>query len=87
MEGKSLVKNKSEYKNKKPTLVQKEWLERGLEEPGGKLPLFDYGGHKISPRTVNSCINQGWAKKWFDNPIKPDWLVCKLTSTGRKILK
>lgn len=65
---------------------QRKWLERGLEQPGGKLPLFDIEGQKVSERTVKSCIKQGWAEPWFDNPIKPDWLVCKLTESGRKAL-
>jgi hypothetical protein len=32
---------------------------------------------------VRSCIDQGWAEPWFSNPLKPDWLVCKLTAAGR----
>ncbi|MBM3545395.1 MAG: hypothetical protein FJX54_00465 [Alphaproteobacteria bacterium] len=59
------------------------WLKRGLDQPGGKLPLFDIDGQRINPRTIKTCIEQGWAEPWFDNPIKPDWLVCKLTEAGR----
>ncbi len=70
----------------KPTLVQRAWLVRGLSQAGHKLPLFDYLGQRISPRTIQSCINQGWAEPWFDNPIKPEWLVCKLTEQGRRML-
>ena len=62
---------------------QREWLARGLEQPGGKLPLFDRDGQKFSDRTVRACIRQGFAEPWFDNPIKPDWLVCRLTDKGR----
>jgi hypothetical protein len=68
----------------RPSGPQRAWLRRGLEQPGGKLPLFDRNGRRISERTIRSCIEQGWAEPWFDNPIKPDWLVCKLTDTGRK---
>jgi hypothetical protein len=70
----------------KPSGVQFKWLERGLSQAGGKLPLFDDEGQKISSRTVNSCLKQGWVEPWFVNPIKPDWLVCKLTDSGRKAL-
>ena len=66
--------------------AQREWLSRGLSQPGGKLPLFDRDGQKISERTVKSCIRKGWAEPWFENPIKPDWLVCRLTDSGRKAL-
>ncbi len=61
------------------------WLRRGLDQPGGKLPLFDVDGQRINPRTIKTCIEQGWAEPWFDNPIKPDWLVCKLTDAGRAV--
>ena len=74
-------------KGRKPTQPQREWLVRGLSEPGGKLPLFDYRGQRISSRTVESCIKYGWAEPWFENQLKPDWQVCKITDTGKKILK
>lgn len=66
-----------------PSPVQRAWLRRGLDQPGGKLPLFDSYGKQIDPRTVLACIEQGWAEPWFANPTKRDWLVCKLTATGR----
>ncbi len=72
--------------NGKPSKAQFAYLQRGLEQPGGKLPLFDLQGQRISERTVRSCIEQGWAEPWFNNPLKPDWLVCKLTDTGRQML-
>jgi len=61
-------------------------LRRGLAEPGGKLPLFDRDGQRYSQRTIQSCIDQGWAKPWFHNPIKPDWLICRLTETGKTVV-
>lgn len=69
-----------------PTASQTRWLVRGLQQPGGKLPLFDENGQKVSERTVRVCIERGWAEPWFANPIKPDWLVCKLTRAGRAAL-
>ena len=68
----------------RPTRVQAIWLKRGLAQPGGKLPLFDEDGQRYSPRTVRSCLDQGWATPWIGNPLKPDWLVCKLTEAGRR---
>jgi len=67
-----------------PTSAQMKWLARGLTQAGGKLPLFDEDGQRISERTVLSCLEKGWAKPWFDNPIKPDWRICALTETGRQ---
>ncbi len=68
-----------------PTAAQRAWLVRGLDQPGGKLPLFDEEGQHYPARTIRACIDRGWAEPWFRNPIKPDWLVCKLTQAGRDI--
>ncbi|MCA8908814.1 MAG: hypothetical protein KDA49_09745 [Rhodospirillaceae bacterium] len=68
-----------------PTRAQLRWLRRGLSEPGGKLPLFDERGVKVGRPTVEACLAAGWAERWFDNPLKPDWLVCKLTPAGRAV--
>lgn len=73
-------------RNAKPTWAQIRYLVRGLNEPGGKLPLFDDEGQEIDLRTIRSCVVRGWAEPWFANPVKPDWLVCKLTPSGYKIL-
>jgi hypothetical protein len=70
----------------RPTAAQRRYLERGLSQAGGKLPLFDDDGKQIAAQTVRACIDHGWAEPWFANPLKPDWLVCKLTATGRAIL-
>jgi hypothetical protein len=70
----------------RPTEAQQRYLERGLTEPGGKLPLFDCHGQAIPRKTVEACIAHGWAERWFHNPIKPDWLVCKLTPAGYRAL-
>lgn len=69
-----------------PSPAQRAWLRRGLDQPGGKLPLFDTQGQQIDPRTIEACLQQGWAEPWFGNPTKPGWLVCKLTEAGRAVL-
>lgn len=70
----------------KPSEQQRQWLQRGLEQPGGKLPLFDEYGQRVNDQTVKSCIEHGWAEPWFSNPLKPEWLVCKLTEDGRNVI-
>ncbi len=67
----------------RPTVPQQTWLRRGLNQPGGKLPLFDRDGKMYSPRTIQSCLAHSWAEPWAANPIKPDWMICKLTDAGR----
>ena len=71
--------------NSSPSPTQLKWLRRGLSQPGGKLPLFDNWGQRVNEQTVRSCIAHGWAEPWFANPLRPDWLVCKLTPAGRSI--
>jgi hypothetical protein len=70
----------------RPTEAQRRYLERGLAEPGGKLPLFDRDGREIPHKTIETCVAHGWAEPWFANPLKPDWLVCKLTPAGYRAL-
>ncbi|HYC03227.1 MAG TPA: hypothetical protein VED40_08045 [Azospirillaceae bacterium] len=72
-------------KAQEPSETQRRWLARGLAQPGGKLPLFDEEGRRIAAQTVRSCLEAGWAEPWFTNPLKPDWLVCRLTDAGRAI--
>lgn len=71
--------------NKRASEAQLRYLRLGLEQPGGKLPLFDRSGQEIKPATIRSCIEKGWAEPWFSNPVKPDWLVCRLTGKGRDV--
>jgi hypothetical protein len=70
----------------RPSVAQRRYLERALEQPGGKLPLFDRGGREIPRKTIEACVAHGWAEPWARNPIKPDWLVCRLTARGYRVL-
>jgi hypothetical protein len=69
-----------------PSPAQRAYLSRGLNQPGGKLPLFDDQGREVPHETIRVCIARGWAEPWFVNPIKPDWVVAKLTPAGRRAL-
>lgn len=69
----------------RPNPAQRRYLVRGLAQPGGKLPLFDEFGQHVHPALVKACIAHGWAETWFGNPLKPDWLICKLTEEGRRL--
>jgi hypothetical protein len=70
----------------RPTEAQRRYLAHGLAEPGGKLPLRDREGREVPHATIAACIRHGWAEPWAKNPIKPDWLVCRLTEAGRRVL-
>lgn len=69
----------------RPTAAQRKWLARGLSQPGGKLPLFDETGRRVSRRMVQACVEHGWAEPWFANPLMPAWQVCRLTAAGRAL--
>lgn len=69
------------------TQIQRAYLSRGLQEPGGKLPLFDKNGQRYKDQTIKACLKKGWCEPWYRNPLKPDWLVCKITPAGQKVLK
>lgn len=70
-----------------PTRAELAYLRRGMRQPGGKLPLFDRRGQEISAVIIQNAIAQGWAEHWFANPVKPDWLVCRLTPSGRAMVQ
>lgn len=77
--------NDNELSGELPTLHEILYLRRGLTQAGGKLPLFDLDGQSIDETIVRRCIDRGWAEPWFNNPLKPEWLVCKLTPAGRSV--
>ena len=70
----------------RPTQPQRRYLERGLEQPGGKLPMFDRDGREVPKKTIEACMAHGWAEPWTKNPIMPEWLVCRLTAAGYAVL-
>jgi hypothetical protein len=74
-------------RRKRPTAAQRAWLARGLAQAGGKLPLFDLDGQRVDANLIAVCLAAGWAEPWFANPLKPDWLVCRLTDAGRTLVE
>ena len=66
---------------------EQAYLKMGLGQAGGKLPLFDELGQEINTSVIKSCLKKGMAEHWFANPLKPEWLVCRLTKEGRQALK
>jgi hypothetical protein len=68
-----------------PNREEMHYLTRGHGQPGGKLPLFDENGQEINATTIRACVEKGLAEPWFANPMKPDWLVCRLTDAGRQL--
>jgi hypothetical protein len=68
-----------------PNREERTFLQRGLSQPGRKLPLFDADGQPVRPELIRACIARGWAERWFSNPLAPEWLVCRLTDRGARV--
>ena len=62
------------------------WLQSGLGQKDGRLALFDGTGQRVSASIQRAAIAQSWAEGWFANPMRPDWMVCRLTPLGRQAL-
>ena len=65
-----------------PSREQVRYLRSGLGQPGLKLPLFDGRGRPVGPRTIEACVDRGWAEPWFEAPRAKGWRVCRLTDRG-----
>lgn len=65
---------------------QRRWLTVGSQQPGGKLPLYDEKGVRISAELIKLALECGWAEPWANNPIHHDNLICRITESGRQAL-
>lgn len=81
-----MVKAKLKASERKLNQDERDYLLLGCKQPGGKLPLFDENGQEIKASLIRRCIKKGLAEPWFANPMKPDWLVCRLTDAGRQAI-
>lgn len=70
-----------------PTEAQRAWLFSGLNQPGGKLPLYDAQGQRIPAAVIASCLQAGWVEPWVPSPTLTAVRVCRLTATGKAALE
>lgn len=70
-----------------PTDEQRRWLAMGVQQPGGKLPLYDEKGARISAELISACVQAGWVEPWAINPIRTESQICRLTEAGRQALQ
>ena len=82
-----MVKALSKVAAQKASREEINYLSLGQDQPGGKLPLFDEEGQEINAQIIRGCLENGWVEPWFANPIKPDWLVCRITAAGRQVIR
>lgn len=81
-----MVKTLAKTAGRKLSQEERRYLSSGKKQPGGKLPLFDENGQEFNSRTIRGCVDKGLAEPWFANPMKPDWLVCRLTEAGHQAI-
>lgn len=62
------------------------WLKTGAGNKEGRLALFDGTGQRVDQTVQRAALSQGWVEGWFANPMRPDWMVCRLTPSGRRFL-
>jgi len=65
----------------KPSEAQRVWLSKGLQQPGGKLPLFDEWGQKVSSRTVRFWVQVD--TQWIGASIGKETLHYRYRPDGR----
>ena len=81
-----LIEKTCPSKSSSVSEAELSYLKAGLNQPGGKLPLFDKNGQVIQNAIIRASMKKGLAEPWFANPLKPDWLVCRLTEKGRNLI-
>lgn len=82
--GWAVLSNKQKNKALRRDVIA--WLYTGATNREGRLALFDDTGQRIDKTIQQIAISQGWAEGWFANPMRPDWMVCRLTPSGRRFL-
>lgn len=66
--------------------AQLRYLRRGAGRPGGTLPLYDEDGQEIPKATIRACLAHGWAEPISRHPVHDDWVLCRLTAAGYRLL-
>ena len=64
----------------------RNWLHGGLNRADGRLAIFDTFGEPVNKAVIKSAIAAGLAEPWFSSPMRPQWMVCRLTPKGRDAL-
>ena len=69
-----------------PSLTQRRYLQKGMRNDRGKLPLFDRYGQRYCVRTVEACLAAGWVKPTYKKTFLKDMDILELTDEGCKTL-
>jgi hypothetical protein len=71
----------------RPTQEELRWMRRGLNQPGGKIPVFDESDTPVDPKIVLRCLEQQWVEPWVGNQKNPNnlYMACRLSPLGRRL--
>ncbi len=69
------------------SVEERSYLLMGTDSPRGRLPLFDAHGQEVKQAVIKSCISKGYVERWFANPMRPQWVMFRLTDKGRQAIK
>ena len=78
--------NRAQFRARELDRNMYDWLSGGLGREDGRLALFDSFGEPIDKAVVKTAIASGYAEPWFSSPMRPQWMVCRLTAKGRGAL-
>lgn len=77
--------NRADAKARLIEIDMMAWLRGGLNRADGRLALFDAFGEPVEPIIIQKAIASGLAEPWFASPMRPQWMVCRLTAQGRRV--
>ena len=80
------VDNRAQQRAREIDMGMRDWLNGGLNREDGRLAIFDTFGEPINKAVIKTAIASGFAEPWFSSPMRPQWMVCRLTAKGRAVV-
>ncbi|MEP3655166.1 MAG: hypothetical protein ABJO36_09745 [Litorimonas sp.] len=82
----TIYSNRAGYAAREIEAEMLNWLKGGLDRSDGRLAMFDTFGEPVNKAVIKSAIAAGLAEPWFSSPMRPQWMVCRITAKGRETL-
>ena len=79
----TIYSNRAGFSARETEMEMQSWLQGGLDREDGRLAIFDMFGEPVNKAVIKSAIATGLAEPWFSSPMRPQWMVCRLTTKGR----
>ncbi len=83
----TIFSDRAGFSARETELELRDWLRGGLNREDGRLAMFDTFGEPVRKIIIKTAIAEGLAEPWFSSPMRPQWMVCRLTSKGRDVLR